>query len=126
MAVWYGFPVGWVTIIPAKDYLGAVAHGLPVSEFDKAFSHRLIVDLSGLAAEVEFTGTLRTEWRSFGARRDLEHVLKLLRPLIRKNWFAIQAVAEALVLKKTLSGSEVKSLVRLAESVTRLRLRFRT
>src|SRR5439155_21010498 len=120
MAVWYGLHVRDVTLRRSGEALGMV-HAIPADDFGTSFCHRLIVNLSGLVAEAELTGKVRKEWWSLGAGRDIENVIALVRPLIRKNWLAIQAVAEALVVKKTLSGRQVEDLVRLAGSVTRLK-----
>jgi hypothetical protein len=120
MATWYGQDLETVSIRPGEANSGSSVT-LPTSGYERNLTANLIVSLSGLVAEAEFAGEVPPEWWSVGARGDFEQIRVLVRPLIVKNWPAIEAVAHALLEKGTLTGRQVSGLAHLATLAGRLR-----
>jgi Peptidase family M41 len=109
IGTWYGFEVGTVTVVPEGPWRGCCRW---VGQNKGDPMHRVVMYLAGVIAEDEYTGR---GWAVPGAIDDLSRTFRELRPIIQKHWISIEAVAGALLAKKTLTGGEVRSLIRLAE-----------
>lgn len=106
----HGDLIDRVTIVPGRDYAGQVT--FQESSSSGTFS-RLMCLLAGPAAEAVFSGGLDLE----GAHDDLRQMINLVATNLsadEETRSAIDWVAQALLVKKKLTGDEVRSVMQQA------------
>jgi hypothetical protein len=117
------------TIKPDKGYLGRVTHDW-FRQIDD-YTNDILCSMAGAIAESEFTGQ-PFEWSAPNLRTDLQNIRyakkclekaghevhpdsyyeEQTRKLVREHWRKIEALAEALLKKETLTRIELRELLR--------------
>ncbi|MFB3901922.1 MAG: hypothetical protein ACE15E_00575 [Acidobacteriota bacterium] len=147
MAWWHGLAIRKATIVPHKDYLGSVTHFkklLPTDETDlrpsqrDLLERRIMVLLSGPEAERKFRGHYSHKGSGHDRHYAFDHLASLTGPSedelntymkllwLRTRrildfapvWACVTAVANALLEKRSLTGSEIKALIAEREGLT--------